>query len=229
MAIIHVAGQSGKGTTTTTLALTPTTGNVLIATISLNSWGNSPTVTSIAETGVIWYYATSILINAAWDVEIWIGIVGATPSKTVTLSLSHSSAETITDIYEYSGMLTTDYLDKTASNPGGFSAQTDTGTTVGTSQPNELWIGAIYAQNNQSNPTNGFTLYDGVKGTWSGLGYLEKIVSAMGTANSGTTITAQSWFGCIATFKGASEYSPKTRSTLPSTMATMLNSKMLFG
>ena len=61
-----------------------------------------------------------------------------------------------------------------------------------TTQPSELWIGGITvgAAAAQSSATNGFTLLDGDTGTQISVAYLEKVVSATGAANSGTTIQA---------------------------------------
>ena len=47
---------------------------------------------------------------------------------------------------------------------------------------------------------------------------LQEIVSATGTANSGTTISSNQWVGCIATFKAA--YNVLSTTTALSTIST---------
>ena len=91
-----------------------------------------------------------------------------------------------------------------AGTPGS-STHTVTGTTATTTQAKELWIGGITveASASQTTPTNGFTLLDGATtGVSTSVAYLENIVSTTGTASSGTTISSNSYVGCIATFKG---------------------------
>ena len=95
-------------------------------------------------------------------------------------------------------------LDQTATNTGN-SATLDSGTTSTTSQADELWIAA---QNSLtvtvlSAPTNGFTIVDqlGYPGGNQG-GYLERIVTTTGAANSEVTGGASFWASSINTFKG---------------------------
>ena len=205
-------GAKSGSTIPVTLSSTPTSGNVLIATICNNKEGPSPvTVSSISQTGVTWtlqkahyYYWSSPYVT--FDCEIWLGVVGSGASKDITINLSGTPAYgAFADVCEWSGVATSDFLDQTASNQNENSAQTDTGTTSTTTQANELWIGAVAACNTQSSPTNGFTLLDGeyVSG-FICMGYLYKIVSSTGAANTGTTVGyADHWVGCIATFKAA--------------------------
>lgn len=222
--ITHIVGQSGRGVTETdtlevTMALTPTSGNALIAVIGTGNYTSYVTVSSITETNVVWTYQIGKQANEAYNsgfgyenVEIWYGVVSTGASKTVTIALNTVTLQAVANIYEYSGLLTTGFLDKNATNSG-HTDSTDTGTTATTTQTVELWIGGIAAIENTSNqtaPTNSFTLYDGNYSKYSGssfylkVGYLEKIVSSTGTANSGTTCAGNDWAGCIATFKAAS-------------------------
>jgi hypothetical protein len=208
MAIARVQGNargtaSNSNTVSVTLSSTPTNGNLLIAVIGIRTININ--VSSIAQTGVTW---TKQVSKNNWDegqnldVEIWAGVVGSGASTNITITLSGSASNAVADVCEYSGLPTSGFLDKTATNKG-LSAYPDTGTTATTSWADELWIGATNTQGgDQSNPTNGFTLLDGITYAYAlSVGYLEKIVSSTGTANSGTTTPAGNyWVGCIATF-----------------------------
>ena len=224
MAITRVQGNARAAGLGTTLTVTqnspPTNGNLNIlafcSTVTEFESGSYVTrsVSSITQTGVTW---TKQAFQDTWwehpanhlntlNSEIWVGVVGAGASATITLTLlgtgDTNNAE-VANVCEYSGLLTSGFLDKTAINAGE-STNTDTGTTAITSQANELWIGAIAAERAQTTPTNGFTLLDGVYYTGYGISnaYLEKIVSATGTANSGTSIASiENWVGCIVTLK----------------------------
>jgi hypothetical protein len=218
--IIRVQGNArGTATSGSTIAVTlgaaPTSGNVLIAVYGAVV-NPATTVSSITQTGVTWTQKTVKLHNNYYESEIWLGVVGAGASTSVTLSLSGSIPATyavVADICEYYGVATT--TDKTATNGGG-SVYPDTGTTANTTQATELWIGGtVLSSYTQSTPTNGFTLLDGALTGYTSTAYLEKIASAIGTANSGTTGAASGqWSGCIATFKALTAVSV----TLPQTV-----------
>jgi len=201
-------GASPPHTLGVTLTNTPVSGDILICTTGIAS-GDSEAVSGISQTGVTWSYCKNKAVyNAEWatyyDVEVWIGIVGAGASKTLTISYSGTQwAVFWATALEYSGVATSNELDKTASNAG-TNKYPDTGTTDTTSQAGELWIGATFIQgsNSQKTPTGGFTLYDYYDPYGSGnLGTLELMNAAQGTANSSTTAySANPWVGCIATF-----------------------------
>jgi len=212
MAIVRVQGNargtSGSGSTSVsvTLGATPTAGNVLVLTIGIYGQVNLPSVTGISQTGVTWYYQIKSS-RSTIDDEIWFGVVGSGASKSLTVSWANFGYS-VADVCEYSGILTSGYLDKTATNSGQ-SKYSDTGTTATTTQADELWIGATASGTTQTTPTNGFTLLDGVNNVAISIAYLEKIVSATGTADSGTTMTGSiSWAGCIATFKASAAPPP---------------------
>ena len=245
MAIARVQGNARGVTPTATLVVTmdstPTSGNLLIACIGTDE-GLTPyvTVSSITQTGVNWAtggagkQVQSQNINSYLNSEIWVGIVGAGASTTITIALSDPPNNgAVADVCEYSGLVTSAFLDKTATATG-TSTATSTGTTATTTQNDELWIGSIAVYFwAQSTPTNGFTLFDGAKysqGNGMSEAYLEKIVSATGTANSGTTCSNAYYAGCIATFFATIAGGPtvKKGSNVATTMTEMLNSKMLF-
>jgi len=231
LAIVRVQGNArgcvvGGSNFTITMGSTPISGNVLILAIGIRC-GTSLyiTVSSISQTGVTW----SLVIQKKavpslyyMDTEIWIGIVGTGAGTVITVTLTGTlptNGEAVADVCEYSGVLTVGYLDKTATNSGANSTP-DTGTTATTTQADELWIGSTSAEGaDQTTPRNGFTLLDGVQlcgfDEYNSEAYLEKIVSATGTANSGTTCPYNTdWVGCIATFKASPAAKPKGSITL---------------
>ena len=211
--------SSNDNAISATLTHTPTSGNKLVAVIGTYRTGgsNARVVNSITQTGVTWTRVTGITNNDGNDarnVEIWLGTVGSGAIRTLSISLSDDAAGAVVDVCEYSGLVAASTVDKTATTNGqtysewwGSSASTSTGTTTNTAQNSELWIGGITVQGNiaQTSPTNSFTNRDGASTGAMSLSYLEKIVSATGTANSGTTADTNDryYVGCIATFKGA--------------------------
>lgn len=216
MAILRIQGNArGTGTNNTSFTVTqsqaPANGNANILCLQVSGSQTNPSITSIVQTDVTW---SLVKPDAYCGGNIYIGIVGAGAGTLITINLSGGTGTfiDIADVCEYSGIDTSSYLDKTASNYG-YSAAGDTGTTATTTQANELWIGCIAAGYStsgavQSSPTNGFTLLDGAElhsGSYYGsTAYLEKIVSATGQANSGTTISYSNyWSGLMATFKAA--------------------------
>jgi hypothetical protein len=196
----------------------PTNGNLLLLTFTSyrnDALGRYATISSISQTGVTWIKQISKTnptdLDHTQDTEIWAGVVGSGASATITITLAYyANAGGIADVCEYSGMLTSGFLDKTATNSG-LSSSPDTGTTATTAQADELWIGCtgLNGSRSQSTPTNGFTLLDGAVYSSCSCAYLEKIVSATGTANSGTTGSGSAyWAGCIATFKASAAPPP---------------------
>jgi hypothetical protein len=192
----------------TTLAQTPTAGNVIIAAIStFNGWGIDSSVSSITQTNVTWVRKVkNQSSDNVFDVEIWVGIVSISGSadRNVNISLFNAPSQgIIAEICEYSGL--SPNMDVYAiSNGNSHSAVTGTPNSQ-TNWANELWVGAIYAYyNEQNSETNGFTRLDGTyNNNLNSFVYLEKIVSTAGSANSGTTTygyEARPWYGCIATF-----------------------------
>jgi len=202
----NARGGGSSSPLTVTLVQTPTDGNVLIAVIgSYGSTGIS-SVSSIEDGNgkVTWTKQVSKNDGYYRDVEIWLGVITSGASTTQTVTLSGSLHNVVADICEYSGIVTSNFLDKTATHTA-YSSNPDTGTTTTTGQANELWIGGTaIASQSQSTPTNGFSLLDGTLYGYISVAYLEKIVSLEGTANSGTTADGDNfWVGCIATFKAS--------------------------
>lgn len=216
------AFKLGAGSFNVTQTSAPTNGNVNILCFYGTQGGGSanPFVSSITQSGVTWYYATSEN-NTGWaDIEIWYGIVGSSADKNVTISTKGGVGAffSYADVVEYNGLTATP-LDKVAVNAGGSLVLSQvTGTTATTSEPNELCVGAVGAlfaggsNNDQTNPTNNFNLLDGVTQSSGGawyytLGYLYKIVSLEGGYSSATSWVQSSAYtvGCIATFVGTQQ------------------------
>jgi hypothetical protein len=223
------------------LANAPIQGNVLISVIGIQgiyttvtdaqgvvtapSSFETATISSINETGVMWtrqVRSNSTAFNL--NVEIWLGVVVSQASPSITVNLDKLPSNTITaltiDICEYKGIAANSSLDKTATNTG-FGSAADTGLTAPTTQPNELWIGAILFESSgqQRSPTNGFLLFDGQPNATGGricTALLENIVDGVGTANSGTTIKYGdeflfcAWVGCISTFSSTPVTTPSS-------------------
>jgi hypothetical protein len=224
-------GARNEPTVQTSITLTsePIQGDVLISVIGIQGFHTTTTdeqgvvivpssfepatVSSISESGVVWSPQVGSK-NTNLNVEIWLGVVVSQASPRITVNWdilpTYTVAALTIDICEYKGIDTNSPLDKTATNTG-FGSTGDTGITAPTTQPNELWIGAILFESSvqQTSPTNGFLLLDGRPNATGGricTAFLEKIVNGLGTANSGTTIKHgdellfSAWMGCIATF-----------------------------
>jgi hypothetical protein len=202
---------------------TPTNGNVLIMMISIDAGSYSNVdVSSITETGVTWNKVVNCVsaANSGIECEIWLGVIGSSASKNVTVNLNTTigptnQGEPNACILEFSGVATTSYTDKTATNTGGTSGSTiSTGTTATTTMASELWIGVCGGDGNTAyepvnTPTNSFTLATGIGGpTACEFGALYYIASAEGAASTGVTVESggggvDDWEGCIATFFAA--------------------------
>jgi len=210
MTIVRVQGNARGTSITSTLTgsliSTPTVGNLLIAGIGLSDTITLRTISSVSQVGVTWKCISANSRGTVAHGEIWAGEIGAGAAKTMYITSSAApNGGGIVDICEYSGLLTSNYVDKSGSASGSGTTAV-TGTTATTTQANELWIGLCH--NNgwtlaaMSTPTNGFILLDGVSFiASSALGYLEAITGSVGAASSGvTTANSTSWCGCIATF-----------------------------
>ena len=196
---------------TVTLGSAPTSGEVVIVDIGVYDYPANY-VTGVSETGVTWTHIVSDASSNDYDAEIWAGVYTSAASATITISLN---AEIIydgatADACVYSGLVIATSRGQTATSSSytGTTTTPVTGATATTSVPDELEIGNIVDQSAQSSPTNGFTMIDGAisgAGGNEGVAYLENIVSATGTASSGTTTTQGPYDACIATFEASSQ------------------------
>lgn len=228
MAIVRVQGNFKLtadaiiAPATLNLGAPPTIGNLLILTYSMQMGaGGADYVNSVVQAGVVWAEAirrqTALMGggNRA-TTGIWYGYVTGVAGVGITIGVVEydSSPPTFMDVNlqanvcEWSGLITSGVLDQTASREDlGFgTAAVRTGLTAMTNQVNELCIGCGTGSGTQNTPTFGFTLLDGVTSpAGCSNSYLYKIVSALGTYETGDTDTAPGWGVCgsIATFKEA--------------------------
>jgi len=190
------------------LPTTPVSGNTLVAVISTHGT-TANTVSGITQTGASWSRAAQAANSSNTTIEIWYAPNVAGAAKAITISLA-SSLRSAAVVMEYSGVLSANSLDQSASATGN-SASPITGTTATTLQANELWIGGIgYASSTPTlgTPLNNFTA---VANAQSGSGNansnakvyaLERLTNPGGSASSGGTLSASvAWSGSIATFK----------------------------
>jgi hypothetical protein len=217
------SGCSGTYGSTISISLpsAPLSGDTLIMVVGVDgTYGTLGSVSTVSESGATWTNQVSETYSsnpAYLDVEIWVANnLGSGVSQSITVTLSGTDAYgAIAQVCEYSGILSSTPLDKTAVSSG-TSTSTSTGTTATTAQATELWVGGIINdEGSQSSPTNGFVAVGslaegGAAGQgYMSLAYLEKIVAFTGEASSGTTGGGgYGWCGCIATFKAASTSVP---------------------
>jgi hypothetical protein len=212
----NARGTSVNGSAiSVTLTTAPTNGNILVLAFGSDKADSRATVTSISQTGVTWAQQKSGAVDnvVGWylNSEIWVGLVGSNASTSITVN--HASCKcAVADVCEYSGIQTSNYLDKTASASHSDDVYPTTGITETTTQAAELWVGAAmeYGDSGEtvtfSSCTNGFTLLDGATISASPkfdcFGYVEKIVSTTGTASSTFYSHQRPSCGCIITLKG---------------------------
>ncbi|MGD0204154.1 MAG: hypothetical protein ABSC20_09660 [Candidatus Bathyarchaeia archaeon] len=209
-AITRVQGNARGTTTSSTLTITmgaaPTAGNLLILTYGSGGSGYI-TISSISQTGVTWTLAKQKEYNSMVDDEIWYGVVGSSPSATITVNLSGapSSYGAVGNVCEYTiGTPAIWTLDQTASATDSGTTLV-TGTTGTTYTANEVIVGSVVIANTgQTTPVgNSFALLDGAQYEYISDAYLEYIASATGTFSSSTTVSgAHNSVGAIATFYG---------------------------
>ena len=190
-----------------------TAGNLLVAVLNVDLGG---AVSSISGGGT-WTQAKTQIWNFDQSIDIWScpNATGGATTVTATLTGSPNAALIIA---EYSGVLTSSPLDKTASNTSGNgvnSSPADSGQTATTTQNYELLIGAAVAfQVATQSEANSFTLRDSVNQTTI------TIILSLQDMTVGTTGQYQvqvslspttQWGAAIATFK----LSPSTWPSLP--------------
>jgi len=217
IALVHTATNKYNGAGTSSLAITVSaaaSGNFLVVVV-----GNRANTTTLRTVSSI------TCTNAtAWSeqkmnsesthytrVAIWASTVSGTSGTTVTVALSGNAIIIEATVMEFSGVLTSSYLDVSATNSG-TTNPTNTAVT-GTSVVNdEVFVCGVLcwhtATDPQSGPYNGYSLLGGVDYSRSSANYtstaaLYKVVSSKQTSWSGTNVTAVStWIACIASFKG---------------------------
>ncbi len=205
-------GNSGSSTVNSFGVTVPAAanGNTLIAVIATRGT-SANRVSSITQTGATWTRASQTNNTSGSTTEIWYAPNVASAGTTVTINLA-ASLRAAAVVMEYQGVLSVSPVDQTAGNSGSGTSAT-TGTTVATTQQNELWIGGVGLVSSTislSGIQNSFTAVTNAASTSSTAGNnarvyaLERIVTATGAASSGGTVSSSSsWSGTIATFKAA--------------------------
>lgn len=132
------AGGAASGANATLAVTIPatTTGNTLVAVIGSIQGSNA--VTSITGGGA-WARAISS-ISGSQVTEIW--YCPNITAGVTSVSINKSAVDSTAIVHEYSGVLATSQLDRTATAGGTATAQSS-GTTAATTQANELWIGGF--------------------------------------------------------------------------------------
>ncbi len=150
----------------------------------------------------------STMINNARTAIYYAYNIG-NPSGTFTITLSSVAGCTAIGASEFTGMLTTDPLDKSTSNTG-TSSTPSTGTTAATDQAGELAVASMVSlqfTNSAISNTAGYTeILEDTDGSAAQAGEGNyKILDTIGTQESTWSLAAGSndWSASIATFKAA--------------------------
>lgn len=192
---IALVQTAHSGTLTVTYGSAPTSGNLLVMGLYIQTGGGDPA--PVAPSG--WTLATSINSNTvSWTYLYYKKNCGTATAYTWT-GTGVSGSDIVAA--EYSGASTTGPLDKTATNSG-FSTSPDSGTTATTTVANEVWVAILMNEAGVAftSPTNSFT-NEVSDSAFGGLALFDKIVSSTGTADVGATISGnRNWAGVMATF-----------------------------
>lgn len=202
-------GWAANTSFTVTLAKAPANGNTLIAVISTRG-SSANQVSSITQSGATWTRVVQASNASGSTTEIWYASNITNAVTAVKINLASLRAAAV--VMEYSGILTPDVSASVPNNASLSNNSTpSTGTTITTTQDNEVWIGGISVPNSVRNLTgiyNDFNTIDIVATTSTTssnntkLYALEKIVDYTQKANSGGRLDAAAqWSGAIATFK----------------------------
>jgi len=200
--------QKAKNTGTTSVSATwpsaTTAGNLLVAVVS-NGKSSGPQGVVNAPAG--WRSAVSARYNQNGGPRITIFYRDNAPSQTSTgnfTAFGMGEAMSIV-VAEYSGIVTANPLDRTASSANQFTSSPVTGTTQNTRQAAELLVGAIGSKGGSAtNPTNSFSIVDQMNqgGNAGNAIFLARIVYNIGSYGSSvTTLNSAQSAGAIATFK----------------------------
>ena len=162
-AVGSLASSGGVGDTT--LSVSPATvGDAFVA--SVRTASSSITVSSISGGGATWSKLQGATDSKQGrDVELWLGVISATGSSTITVTYSSSVSGTSTEILaqEYTngtGSGTTWTKDTASSSDNSTSSTTVTFPSLTPAGSNELYVGfAGLAHTGSAGSTSGFT-YD---------------------------------------------------------------------
>jgi len=213
VAATRVRSATGTGNSTSftvNMGTAPSAGNLMVAVISTRGTSASR-VSAITQVGASWSRVAQATNTSGTTTEIWHAPNVAVGAGAV-VSFAQASLMSAAVVIEYSGLLPSTPFDVGASSTSNSnSTAASTGTTVTTSQPNELWIGGISIADGRKTLSaygNSFVAVassrSGAASTDSMIYVLEKVVSTTGTAStSGTLSGSDLWSGAIATFKAA--------------------------
>lgn len=202
---------AGTGTTlTATWTSNTTTANLIVVGICTDNGTNSVTSITDSQSNVYTKITESNVSTGGFNVSLWYAkniTGGTTPTVTATLI-----AGTIAGMIcrEYSGIDTTDPLDKYAIAPDtGASASPNSGATGTQTEINNLVIGFAGSGDSSNTYTAGAGYGNAVTqgvGTTLDLGMEDKILSNSTSAQTATfSITVSSFWACaVATFKKSS-------------------------
>lgn len=196
-------------------ALTVTSANALIVTVSTWNAAGAHNVTASSSPSNTWNTDVSAADTGLGKgkASIAAALGCAAGSTTVTITSSVASTAFEGNVSEFSGLLTASALDKTASDPGGAADTTSAPTTAATTQNDELVIGAVcwnsadVTCNISDPPSTGYTSIGVNQDSNATIGYegAYKIVAATGAQSvtwTGDAVT-EGTVGVIATYKAA--------------------------
>lgn len=195
-----------NGDTTLECSITaPANGNALVAVIGMRG---AASVSSVSQTGASWSQAVRS-VNGDIAMEIWYAVDVSSAGTAVTFNLDANEKSSAV-IAEYSDVTDVDALDVTATNTGS-GTTVSSGTTATTSQADQVWVGGFANVSNDtySSPTNSFAIVGqdgsggGPAGQRSQAAMLDRIVSDVGTASTGATLSGSNdWAGGVIALNG---------------------------
>lgn len=209
---VEAYSPGGSGQIVLTLPSPPTPGNRLFLVLGRSGLFSPPGIaSSIGQAGATW----TLDRFQPWAPDLMLNLWSSTPlaegaDQSITVNLSLGAYAHTAVLIEYSDVLKFGVIYDALSGQGGSSNIAGTWYTPTTSQPQELWLGALvnqYGSTTQIPPaTNGFQEVVQVPSSAVGgsnhhrLGVYEKIVSAVGIAGTEVTLSeSRYWVGFVAT------------------------------
>lgn len=210
--VFHRTLSAGVTMLAFTTPVTPTAGNRVLLDINCD-FGSQ--VSSITQTNVAWTRKFAVNGNQT-RMELWLGIVSASPSTSVTINVNASDQFIVCKYSEWSG-LGTSLVGVAVTSLGGTSNTVVTGNKT-TTYANVLLLANLTSPNDSysTGPTNSFTQYAssgapiGVVPMTEG-GY--RIVTSTGTYSTGWTVTGSNFWDNWILAIGDSSFSPSSGSS----------------
>lgn len=203
-ALVQSQTNTGSASTSTiTLPSNITAGNTVLVAYTGGTFPSTPTDSlgntyHLAAGGFFSSYGEYLDLFYAYNVT-----AGA-----CTISITSSSSWSLIAL-EYSGLITTNPLDKTHTGQGSSGSTIDSGATTTTTQANELVVGiGGSVQNRTFTAGSGFGDLLSVRGSLS-LASEDMNISATGTQDATFTVNGSTqWAAIVATFMAAATSSP---------------------